>query len=61
MKEADANGMHNENKRYSKATFDWIEDGKLINIFVGGDSNFDEITAEEEQKVIEKRGWRFQE
>jgi len=33
----------------------WIEEGKFINMFVGGDCNYDEITEEEAQKLIKEK------
>ncbi len=32
----------------------WVEDRNLIRKFVGGDTDFDEISFEQAQKVIEK-------
>lgn len=33
----------------------WIEDRNLIRKFVGGDTDFDEVTFEKAQQIIKKR------
>lgn len=40
---------------YLDSNGEWIEDRSLIRKFVDGDTDFDEITAEEAQKIVDNR------
>jgi len=40
---------------YLDETGNWVEDRNLIRKFIGGDTDFDEITEEEVNRLIEAR------
>lgn len=40
---------------YLDSNGEWIEDRSLIRKFIGGDTDFDEITEEEVQKIVNNR------
>ncbi len=45
---------------YLDQSGNWIVNGELIRMFVGGDTDFYEITEEEANKLVEKRKRRGQ-
>lgn len=40
---------------YINSSGEWVEDRSLIRKFIGGDTDFEEITEEEAQKIAYKR------
>ncbi len=40
---------------YLDETGNWVEDRKLLRKFIGGDTDFDEITSEEAEEIIKMR------
>ena len=40
---------------YLDSNGEWVEDRSLIRKFIGGDTDFDEITEEEAQKIVDNR------
>lgn len=40
---------------YLDSNGEWIEDRSLIRKFIGGDTDFDEITEEEAQSIVNNR------